>query len=197
MHPASEMVALQHRRAGNRRSGPRTTGGLHIATLPGEQPFFKTWEEQRHGNRTQPASWQHPRCSEASRGAPRPLHYYCLSCIRGARRPWKQSSWHWVYRFNSWSRLQGSPPRDQSSVRWCRHQETDDIRGHTEHKEGDTNTQHNKQTTALHSSSLWRSHTNISMQFGMKLLVSTSRTPPHCEGHSCLPSGPQRWGDDG
>ena len=32
---------------------------------------------------------------------------------------------------------------------------------------------------------------------GAELPVSASRTPPHCEGHSCLLSAPQRWGDDG
>ena len=34
----------------------------------------------------------------------------------------------------------------------------------------------------------------VAIQCGVGLPVSTSRTPPHCEGHSCLPSGPQRWG---
>jgi hypothetical protein len=28
------------------------------------------------------------------------------------------------------------------------------------------------------------------MQCGVELLVSNSRTPPHCEGHSCLLSDP-------
>ena len=34
----------------------------------------------------------------------------------------------------------------------------------------------------------------VAMQCGVGLLLSTSRTPPHCEGHPFLLSGPQRWG---
>ena len=66
-----------------------------------------------------------------------------------------------------------TPSRDQSSGRWCRHhQEIDDTRGHKRQRgQGDTNTQYNRQTTALHSSSLWRSHTN-GCRRGMQLQCS-------------------------
>ena len=52
----------------------------------------------------------------------------------------------------------------------------------------------NSQATALHSSSLWRSHTSRSRRgnavalWCVEVHVSTSRTLPHCEGHS-----PSQW----
>ena len=103
----------------------------------------------------------------------------------------------------SWSRFKGSSPRDhRSSGRWCRHQrerETDDTKGH----KGTRGHQHTIQQTNHCTPPLtalgrrlqtWHA---VAMQCGVELLVSNSRTPPHCEGHSCLLSAPQRWGDDG
>ena len=58
----------------------------------------------------------------------------------------------------------------------------------------------NSQATALHSSSLWRSHTSRSRRgnavalWCVELHVSTSRTPPHCEGHPPSQWTSQRWG---
>ena len=60
--------------------------------------------------------------------------------------------------------------------------------------------QYNSQATALHSSSLWRSHTSRSRRgnavasWCVELHVSTSRTPPHCEGHPPSQWTSQRWG---
>ena len=65
---------------------------------------------------------------------------------------------------------------------------------------GKGNTTARPQTTALHSSSLWRSHTRRSRRglavvlWCVELHVSTSRTPPHCEGHSPSQWTSQRWG---
>ena len=58
----------------------------------------------------------------------------------------------------------------------------------------------NSQATALHSSSLCRSHTSRSRRgnavalWCVELHVSTSRTPPHCEGHPPSQWTSQRWG---
>ena len=65
---------------------------------------------------------------------------------------------------------------------------------------------HNTTDKPLHSAlfSLWQSAVGVACScnamwcgISVESLVSNSRTPPHCEGHSCLLSAPQRWGDDG
>ena len=57
-------------------------------------------------------------------------------------------------------------------------------------EQGDTNTQYNRQTTALRSPRLLasgcrRGSSCNAMWCGIALAFN-SRTPPHCEGHSCL-----------
>ena len=86
----------------------------------------------------------------------------------------------------SWSRL-GSSPRDhRSSGRWCRHRETADTKGHkgTPHTIQQTN--HCTPLSSALGQRLQARHA-VALQCGVRLLVSTSRTPPHCEGHSAFP----------
>ena len=88
----------------------------------------------------------------------------------------------------SWSRFKGSSPRDhRSSGRWCRHRETDDTRGH----KGIPRTiqQQTNHCTPLSSALGQRLQARhaVALQCGVRLLVSNSRTPPHCEGHSAFP----------
>ena len=99
----------------------------------------------------------------------------------------------------SWSRFEGSHPRSRSSGRWCRHQrgrETDDTKGH----KGTRVHQHTIQQTNHCTPPLTalgkrlRTWHAVAMQCGVELLVSNSRTPPHCEGHPPSQWTSQRWG---
>ena len=94
----------------------------------------------------------------------------------------------------SWSRFEGSHSRDRLNGRFCRHQETDDTKGHKRTRGHQYTIQQTNHFTplflalALAYERLQTWHA-VAIQCGVGLLVSTSRTPPHWEGHSCLPSG--------
>ena len=80
----------------------------------------------------------------------------------------------------------GSKPRDhRSSGRWCRHRETADTKGHkgTPHTIQQTN--HCTPLSSALGQRLQARHA-VTLQCGVRLLVSKSRTPPHCEGHSAF-----------